>query len=71
MVALVAASKFPVKFYQYLTKVTVRKCSSKQMFLKILEYSQENTCIGVKVAGPKTCNFIEKETPTEVFSYEY
>ena len=41
------------------------------MFLKILEYSQENTCIGVKVAGRKTCNFIEKETPTEVFSYEY
>ena len=41
------------------------------MFLKILEYSQENTFIGVKVAGRKTCNFIEKETPTEVFSYEY
>ena len=25
----------------------IRKCSSKKVFLKILQYSQENTCAGV------------------------
>ena len=39
-----------------------RRCPSKKVFLKISQYSQENTCVGV--------NFIKK-TPTQVFSYEY
>ena len=29
------------------TESAVRRCSSKQVFLKILQYSQENTCVGV------------------------
>ena len=28
-------------------QVAVRRCSSKQLFLKILQYSQEYTCVGV------------------------
>ena len=34
------------------------RCSWKQTFLKISQYSQENTFN--EVAGPKTCNFIKK-----------
>ena len=30
----------------------------KKMFLIILQYSQENTCVGV--AGLEACNFIKK-----------
>ena len=28
-----------------LTKETIRKCSSEQVFLNILQYSQKNTCV--------------------------
>ena len=38
-----------------------------------MQISQENTCIGVflnKFAGFQKCNFIKKETPTQVFSCE-
>ena len=51
--------------------------------LKILQISQENTCVGVcvgvtcvgvtcfcKVASFQTCNVIKKETPAQVFSCE-
>ena len=38
------------------------------MFLKILQNSQENTCAGVSLL--KACNFIKKETPTQLFSCE-
>ena len=44
------------------------------MFLKISQYSHENTCVGVffnKVASLQACNFIKNETPTQVFSCEY
>ena len=30
-----------------LSETAVCRCSSKEMFLKILQYSQEKTCIGV------------------------
>ena len=30
-----------------------------------------NKIIGLKVTGLKACNFIKKETPTQVFSSEY
>ena len=39
-----------------------KKCSIKKLFLKISQYSQENTCVGVYfniVAGLKACNFIK------------
>ena len=44
------------------------------MFLKILQYSQENACVVVsfnQVAGLKASNFILKKALTQVFSYKY
>ena len=38
----------------------------KKLFLSILQYSQENTCVGVFF---KT--LLKKETPTQVFSGQY
>ena len=32
---------------KYCPKVAVGRRSSKEMFLKISQYSQENTCVGV------------------------
>ena len=43
-------------------EAVVRMCSVKKLFLKVSQYLQKNTCVGVSV---------EKETPTQVFSYEY
>ena len=46
---------------KYCPKVAVGICSSK---LKILQYSQEDTCVSVsfnKVAGLEGWNFIQKE----------
>ena len=46
------------------------------MFLKISKYSHESTCVGVYFEknctpeGLKTCIFIKKEIPTQVFSCE-
>ena len=48
--------------------------SSKQLFLKGLKISHENTCDGVffnKVAGSQNCNFYQKEPLTQVFSSEF
>ena len=45
------------------TEATICRRFSRKLFLKILEYSQENTCVGGifnSVAGLKTCNFIKK-----------
>ena len=41
-------------------------CFVKNVFLKILQNSQENTCARVQV-----CNFIKKETLSQVFSCEF
>ena len=46
----------------------------KKAFLKISQDSQENPCVVVsfnKITGLEVCNFIRKETPTQVFSCEY
>ena len=40
-------------------------CSIKKLFLKISQYSQENTCTGVSFL----INFNSKEATTQVFSY--
>ena len=48
--------------------------SRSQMFLRMSQCSEENTCVGVsfyKATGPKACIFIKKETPTQVFGCEY
>ena len=39
-----------------------RRCFIKKLFLKILKYSLENTCVGASFST-------WKETPTQVFSY--
>ena len=46
----------------------------KKLFLKILQYSQENTFVGVSFYGslrPDGLKLFKKETPTRVFSCEY
>ena len=41
-----------------------RKCSTRKLFLKISQYSQENTCVGtfflIKMQGFRTSNFKKK-----------
>ena len=48
------------------------RCSIKKLFLKISQYSQENTCVGGgrRRPGRRPATLI-KETPTEPFSCEY
>ena len=56
------------------TEATVCIHSSKWVFLKISQYSQEHICVGFsfsikwQVLG---LPLYKKETPTQVFSYEY
>ena len=53
--------------------------SRPQLFFKIgvrriLLISQGHICVKSlfnKAAGPQTCNFIKKEAPTRVFSFEF
>ena len=47
----------------------VWRCSVKNMFLRISQDSQENTCARVSfLVRPKTYNFIKKETLAQVLS---
>ena len=48
------------------TEATVRRISSKQIYLKISRYSQETSVVN----GLKACNFIKKRI-TQVFFCEY
>ena len=59
-------------------EVVTRGCSVKKMFLKIPQNSQEDydtesTNVGVFKYSRKSqpCNFIEKETPTQLFYCEF
>ena len=47
--------------FNSLTEAAVRRCSSKLLFLKISQYSQENTYVGVTLLkrGPNTNIFCE------------
>ena len=49
------------------TEAAVRRCSSKQVFLQILQYSQGNTCVGVSIQSE--CGKIQtRKTPnTDTF----
>ena len=49
-----------------MVKVVVRRYTLKRMPLKISQNSQENTR-----SQASACNFINKETPTQVFSCEF
>ena len=50
-----------------------KRCSIKQLFLKMSQYSQERTCVGVfsdKVAGLQAVTLLKRDTPTKVISCE-
>ena len=55
-------------------KAVIQRCSVKNVFLNILQNSQENTCARVsfywscKLGG---CNFIKKKSLAQVFSCEF
>ena len=52
------------------SEAVVRRCSVKKaVFLKVLQNSWENICVGVSHTG--ACNFIKKETTAQVFSCEF
>ena len=47
-----------------------RRCSAKEVFLKILQYSQK-THVLESLCGPTSLLFYQKEIPTLIFSCEY
>ena len=43
-----------------ITEADVRRCSSEWLLLKILQYSQENTCVGASLNhGVLRCNWAD------------
>ena len=57
-----------------ISEAAVRRCSSKQLFLKISQCSQKAPVFESfynKAGALKACIFIKKEIPTQVFSCEY
>ena len=44
-------------------KAAVRRCSSEKVFLKISQYSQENTCVGVSFL----IKLLKRDSNTGVF----
>ena len=49
-------------------KAVVCRCSTNKVFLKISQNLDENACTGVSFLKKlQACNFIKKETPTQVF----
>ena len=54
-------------------EAVARRCSVEKVSLKVSQNPQENTCPRASLLlkfKPQTCNFIEKETLAQVFSYE-
>ena len=45
------------------------RCSAKKMFLKILQYSQENTCVRVSLQAFRSVILLKRDT--NLFSCEY
>ena len=55
-------------------EAVVRRCSVKEVLLKMLQNSQENTCVRVCSLiklQPKTWNVTKKEVLAQVFSFEF
>ena len=53
-------------------ETVVQRCSVKNVFLKISQNSEQNTCARVSfLIKLRACNFIKKETLAQVFSYEF
>ena len=64
------------KFYLRNTFLTaeavVWRCSIKKVFLEISQNLQDNTCVRKSFSAfPKACNFIKKDSLTQVFSCEF
>ena len=59
----------------HLSRSSHRRCSvGKEVFLKISQISQENTCSRVSFLielQAETCSFIKKDTLAQVFSFEF
>ena len=57
-----------IKFWKSL----MNRCSIKKLFLKILQYSQENTCVGVPFfnenAGLQSCKFKKERLQRRCFN---
>ena len=56
------------------TEAVARRCSVREVFLEILENSQEKTCARVPFLiklQAQACNFIRKETLAQAFSCEF
>ena len=51
-------------------EVVAQRCFVDKVFLEVSQNSQENTCARVSFLR-KVCNFIKKETLTQVFSCEF
>ena len=49
------------------TEAVAQRCSVKKVFLESFQNSQQNTCSRVL----ESCNFIEKGTLAQMFSYEF
>ena len=62
---------FHLIIYLYVrdAEAVVRKCSVKEVFLKILQNSQENTC--ARASFLIKLQFIKKQTLAQVFSCEF
>ena len=57
-----------------ISEAAVRRCFSKQVFLKIYQSSQKTPVFETffnKAGALKACIFIKKEIPTQVFFFEY
>ena len=53
-----------------------RYSAKKKLFLKISQNAQENSCLGLSVliklsCRSPACNFVKKDSPTQVFSFEF
>ena len=60
---------FTGKFTNFLKQQKQWRCSVKNVFIKISQYSHENTCVGVTLQAFRIATLLE--TPTQMFSCEY
>ena len=63
-----------LSFMNTFSEAAVRRCSSKYVFLKVSQISQENTIIGVsfyKTCRLKVCNFVQKRLQQRYFPVKF
>ena len=49
-----------------------RRCSLRKYVLRnFAKFTGKHLCQGLFISGPKACNFIKKDTLTQVFSCEF